>query len=128
MNRLSGQISSKKKRRNTCKTAKQNLENSGNFSTVNNYLNSGANCLESGLSGVPRIVVLESDVRQDRENMPDNDAHISPAIRSLELEISRLEREIDSLEQQYSSAQSNYRAARDREWQETLRQLSQPSF
>lgn len=125
MNRLSQQISSKKKRRNTCKTVKQNLENSGFFSAINNYVNSSADCLESGVSDVPGIATLENDLRQDREYMPDNDTHISAAILSLAQEISKLDREIDNLQQQYDTARSNYRIAKNREWQELMQKLSE---
>lgn len=123
MNRISRSISSKKKRKNTCRTVKSNLLNNGYFSTVNTYMQSGASCLESGLYGLVPSLSAGDDLRADRENMPDTDRLLSGAIRDLQLEIEKLEREIDVLQTQYNSAQSNFQEAKNREWQERIQKL-----
>lgn len=123
MNRLDGQISKKKKRRKTCQQVHSNLSGEGKYYDAANNMLRGADLLENGVKSVYGVNVTADNVRSDKELSPENDAHLSGALQSLQQEINSLDREIDSLEQQHDAAQRNYRAARDREWQEALERL-----
>lgn len=124
MNSFNRQIRSKEKRKSTCESVKQNLDNLSNYSPIASDFSEAASQLEEGLYGMDRMLSVPDDLRQDREQPPYGDRQLSSAMYSLQQEISKLSREIDRLQQQYNDASRDYRNAKDREWRETLERLN----
>lgn len=124
MNSCTRQIRSKEKRKSTCESAKQNLDNLTNYSSIAKDFSEAASQLEEGLYGMDRMLSVPDDLRRDREQPPYGDSQLSDAMYSLQQEISKLIRDIDRLQQQYNAASQAYQNAKDREWRETLERLN----